>query len=201
MSNKPKRRAPGTARPTPVQLQAATTSWGRRIGVAAGFLAVAGLIAVIALGSDPPSGVPEGTESVAVDVPRHVDGELYADGEVPAGGEHAGIWLNCGSYDTQVQAENVLHSLEHAAVWITYNPDIGQDGIDRLQGLARGRKVIVSPVSGLEDPVLVTAWGQQLRVPSVDDDRIDQFTNEFAGSNNAPEPGGTCGGGVGVPTA
>lgn len=201
MSNKPKRKSSVTKHKTSAQRQTAPSPWGKRIATGLGLLAVAGIVSIIAFSSEPARGVPDGTRTVAVGAPRHVEGTIYKKDEVPAGGEHNPVWLNCGYYDTQIGAEFAGHSLEHGAVWITYNPDIGQKGIDRLRGLVRrDRKVIVSPVEGLASPVLLTAWGRQLAVDSADDGRIEQFANEFAGSVNAPEPGGTCQGGVGNPT-
>jgi len=200
MGNKPKLKA-SAKRATPAKRQPVPKPWGKRIGTGIGLLAVAGIISVIAFSSEPASGVPDGTDTVAVGDPAHVEGAIHEEGEVPAGGEHNPVWLNCGYYDTEVDSEFAVHSLEHGAVWITYNPDIGDDGIDRLRNLVRrDRKIIVSPVDNLEDPVLLTAWANQLHIDSPEDDRIDQFVNEFAGSSNAPEPGGSCQGGVGNPS-
>ncbi len=200
MSNKPNRK-PSAKRKTAATSQSPPTPWAKRIGAGIGLLVVAGIVGVIAFSSEPASGVPDGTETVTVGEPAHVEGALHEEGEVPAGGEHNPVWLNCGYYDTEVDSEFAVHSLEHGAVWITYNPSIGQDGIDQLRGLVRrDRKIIVSPVANLEDPVLVTAWANQLYLDSPEDDRIDQFVNEFAGSSNAPEPGGSCRGGVGEPS-
>ncbi len=198
MSNKPKLRRDTKA---PTKRQPTTSPWGKRIGAGVGFLIVAGIVGVIALSSEPASGIPDGTETVAVDGALHVEGEIHEDGEVPAGGEHNPIWLNCGYYDVEVDSEFAVHSLEHGAVWITYNPAIGESEVDRLRDrVSRDRKVIVSPVGGLEDPILLTAWANQLRLESAADDRIDQFINEFIGSSNAPEPGASCRGGVGTPS-
>ncbi len=199
MGNRPNRKRQASQKPA-AKKQAAPNPRGTRIGSVIGTLVVAGIVGVIAFSSEPASGVPDGTETVAVAAAAHVDGELHDEGEVPAGGAHNAAWLNCGYYDTEVDSEFAVHSLEHGAVWITYSPSIGQDGIDRLRGLVRrDRKVIVSPLASLEDPVLLTAWANQLRLDSADDERIDQFINEFSGSFNAPEPGGSCQGGVGRP--
>ncbi len=201
MSNTPKRKPSSAKRKVPVKQQQAPSPWGKRIGLGIGFVVIAGIVGTIAFSSDPVSGVPLGTETVAVEAPLHVEGELHEEGEVPAGGEHNPVWLNCGYYDTPVESEFAVHSLEHGAVWITYNPSIGADGIDQLRDLVRrDRKIIVSPVHSLEDSVLLTAWGTQLHLDSADDDRVVQFVNEFAGSANAPEPGASCSGGVGSPT-
>ena len=120
---------------------------------------------------------------------------------VPAGGPHNPVWLNCGYYSTPIRAENAVHSLEHAAVWITFRPDADQNTIDELRGLAgRRQKLIVSPVPAQPSLLLATAWGHQLPLGSVDDPRLRQFVEEFEGSTRyAPEPQAICFGGVGSP--
>src|SRR5512135_382780 len=42
----------------------------------------------------------------------------------PVGGVHSSVWQNCGIYDQPIRNENAVHSLEHGAVWITYQPDL-----------------------------------------------------------------------------
>lgn len=193
-SNQPKSR-PGAA-------GGPASPWPKRILVAGVAAIVALLIAVVALSSAPLRGVPEGTETVVVGPPQHVEGNIHDDGEVPAGGAHDAAWLNCGVYDTPVRSENAVHSLEHGAVWITYRPDVGDDVVQRLRAFHSGdNKVIVSPVPGLEAPIIATAWANQLEVDDADDSRLEQFVNEFEGSLDAPEPGAACTGGVGVPAA
>jgi hypothetical protein len=201
MGNKIKiKKKPSGRRPTNSS-GSATRPLGKWVATAAGFLVVAAIVGVIAFSPEPLTGVPDGTETVAVDAPQHVEGEIHEEGEVPAGGEHNPIWLNCGYYDTPVDSEFAVHSLEHGAVWITYNPEIGDEAVDRLRGfVGRSEKVIVSPILDLDTPILATAWAQQLSLDSADDERLEQFTNEFTGSANAPEPGGSCSGGVGSPS-
>jgi hypothetical protein len=168
--------------------------------IAAGAALVVLLVAAVALSSAPQRGVPEGTETVAIGPPQHVEGDIHAEGEVPAGGAHDAAWLNCGVYDAPVRSENAVHSLEHGAVWITYRPDLGGDTIDRLRAFHSGdNKVIISPVPELEAPIIATAWANQLEVEDAADARLEQFVNEFEDSLDAPEPGGSCVGGVGVP--
>lgn len=147
------------------------------------------------------AGVPDGTEQVVVDSREHVEGRIYADNEVPAGGPHAPIWQNCGFYDSPVLAENALHSLEHGAVWIAYSPDLGPDQIGILREYAGpNEKVLISPVADQGSPIILTAWGSQLKVQIATDSRVEQFVNEFTRSLSAPEPGGRCNGGVGNPS-
>ena len=180
-----------------------SSPWPKRLMMVAGLVAFVLLVAVVLTGTlnEPIGGVPDGTEEVAVGAPRHVEGQLYTQEEVPAGGEHAPIWANCGFYTEPVAAENAVHSLEHGAVWITYRSDLASDQIEILRGLARPReKVLASPVPDQGPPVIATAWGTQLQLDGADDSRLGQFVVELAGSLTAPEPGGACSGGVGLPT-
>ena len=91
-------------------------------------------------------------------------------------------------------------ALEHGAVWITYRADLGAEQIARL-GRFTGSldKVIVSPVPGQSVSIVATAWGNRLELADAADSRLEQFVNEFEGSLDAPEPGGRCAGGVGIP--
>ena len=64
----------------------------------------------------------------------------------PVGGDHSDIAQNCGIYDKPVPNENAVHSLEHGAVWITYQPDLPQAVVDTLRGLVRGHShLLLSP--------------------------------------------------------
>jgi hypothetical protein len=174
--------------------------WPRRLTIGSAVAVVVFLVAVVALSSPPLRGVPDGTRTVAVGSPQHVDGEVYADGEVPAGGPHSQIWQNCGFYDAEIRPENALHSLEHGAVWITYQPDLPSDEVDKLRGFIRNPdKVLISPIVGQDSPIIVTAWASQLELDDASDGRLEQFVNEFEGASSAPEPGGRCNGGVGTP--
>jgi hypothetical protein len=187
-------RRPAVDKPSP---------WPKRLIIGGGFVAFVLLTYVIVAGTleDRVGGIPEGTEQVTVGAPTHVEGPLYTVDQVPAGGEHASIWANCGFYTEWVPAENVVHSLEHGAVWIAYRPDLPESQLDVLRSLSRpGDKVLASPVEGLASPLLATAWGYQLVLADAEDPRLDQFVVEFAGSLGAPEPGGACSGGVGNPS-
>lgn len=180
--------------------QAKPRSIGKIIGLVAFLVAGIGLVAVVA---QPPAesidGVPQGTEIVAVADAVHIDGEIPYEDVVPAGGPHNPIWLNCGVYDTPVREENAIHSMEHGAVWITYNQTVDADGLDALVRLGGRARVIVSPVPEQESAVLATSWGRRLRVDDPTDTRVEQFATEFTKIEYSPEPGASCSGGVGSP--
>lgn len=118
----------------------------------------------------------------------------------PDGGTHSSVWLNCGVYDQPVHNENAVHSLEHGAVWITYQPDLSADVVNQIRTLAHGHSfVIVSPYPGLPKPVVASAWGVQLQLDSASDPRLAQFISRYEQGPQTPEPGAVCEGGVGTP--
>jgi hypothetical protein len=129
----------------------------------------------------------------------HVDGPVDYAESPPVGGPHAPPpdWADCTGtvYDVDIRHENAVHSLEHGAVWITYNPDELQDAdIDTLAALVTNESGrMMSPYVGLDSPISIQSWGHQLKVDSADDPRIEQFADLLTLNNEfTPEPGASC---------
>ncbi len=117
----------------------------------------------------------------------------------PMGGPHASVWQNCGIYNTPVEAQFAIHSMEHGAVWITYNPDLPADEVAALEDIARGKTFfLVNPYPNQTSPIVLTVWDRQLLVDSVDDVRISEFIDRYQ-QIRGPESGAQCSGGVGTP--
>ena len=130
----------------------------------------------------------------------HVSGTVKYPQVPPVGGQHNPVWLNCGIYDQPVPNENAVHSMEHGAAWITYQPDLPPADLEQLYSLVRGKSyVILSPYPGLPARVVASAWGVQLRADSVADPLLAQFIAKYANGPQTPEPGAACTGGIGVP--
>ncbi len=118
----------------------------------------------------------------------------------PVGGVHNPVWQNCGIYDQPLQNENVIHALEHGAVWITYQPDLAPDVLEYVRSLVRGHPLtIMSPYPGLSKPVVATAWGLQLSLDDPKDPRLPLFIARYENGPQTPEPGASCTGGIGTP--
>jgi hypothetical protein len=131
----------------------------------------------------------------------HRQGEIeYPGKKPPSGGDHNPIPLTCGYYNAQPPDEFAVHSLEHGAVWVAYAPDTSAADVAVLKQLAEHPKVIVSPYEGLDSPVVLVAWERRLEVPSVNDPRVQQFIDAYAGGKQAPEPNQACEG-VGQPAS
>jgi hypothetical protein len=130
----------------------------------------------------------------------HTEGAIDYDQIPPVGGEHNPSWQNCGIYDRVVRNEHAVHSLEHGAVWITYQPELSDQDVGVLRKLVRGHThVLLSPYPDLPEPVVITAWGIQLKVDEADDPRLPRFIEAYENGPQNPEPGAPCDGGVGTP--
>jgi hypothetical protein len=131
---------------------------------------------------------------------NHVTGTVDYAQSPPVGGDHAAVWLNCGIYSEPVPNENAVHDLEHGAVWVTYNPDeVTGDALTTLQDSVPDTYITMSPWPDLQAPVVASAWGYQVELDGVDDPRLGQFIEKFRQSDDAPEPGAPCTGGVDGP--
>lgn len=114
----------------------------------------------------------------------------------PVGGQHARTWLECGVYDEPVPEANMVHSLEHGTVWITYREDdVVAEDIAALAGQLP-EDGILSPYPDQDAPVVITVWGRQLELAGPDDPRIGLFIAEYGAGDTAPEPSASCHGGV-----
>lgn len=132
----------------------------------------------------------------------HVAGEVEYAQTPPVGGAHNPLWQNCGVYDEPVPSEQAVHSLEHGAIWLTYQPDLAEEEVALLRELVTGKShALLSPFPDLPAPVVASAWGVQLKVESASDPRLAQFVEKFHNGPQTPEPGAPCRGGVGTPLA
>jgi len=128
---------------------------------------------------------------------KHVEGKIDYKESPPAGGEHNNAWLNCGTYDEVVPNEHAVHSLEHGAVWITYEPGLAKSEVDKLDDALPDTYTLLSPYEeDMGSPIVLSAWNHQLEVDSADDPRIKGFIEEYRQGEQTPEPGAACTGGV-----
>jgi len=125
---------------------------------------------------------------------EHVDGPVTYAITPPVGGPHNGNWMTCGVYTAPVPAERAVHDLEHGAVWITYRPGLAKDQVSKLKALVLKQKnatlqgrdlgaryVDLTPWrdASLPSPIVISAWGRQLKVDDAGDPRLQQFIDKF----------------------
>ena len=99
-----------------------------------------------------------------------------------------------GVHNDVLEDEVLLHNLEHGGIGVNYDCP---EGCDELvaeltkvveRAVDRGGKVIMSPYSGLESKIALTAWTFLDGLQEFDEERIDAFIKSHESSSNAPEP-------------
>ncbi|MER6981683.1 DUF3105 domain-containing protein, partial [Streptomyces carpinensis] len=120
--------------------------------------------------------------------------------EPPVGGDHNPVWQNCNGdvYTKPVKNVHAVHSLEHGAVWVTYNDKAPKADVAALAAKVRKTPyTLMSPVEDQKDPIVLSAWGHQRTVTGASDPNVDKFLAEFVQGSQTPEPGAACTGGLG----
>ncbi|GAA2252459.1 DUF3105 domain-containing protein [Streptomyces amakusaensis] len=129
----------------------------------------------------------------------HVDKAVSYPQKPPVGGDHHQAWMNCDRnvYKEPIPNENAVHSLEHGAVWVTYNDKAPKDQVKKLEDRVKDTSyTMISPVQDQADPIMLTAWGKQVSVDSASDKRVTQFFEKYIQGPQTPEPGAACTSGV-----
>lgn len=128
---------------------------------------------------------------------QHQSGPIKYEQTPPVAGKHNADWQNCNGdvYDAPIASEHAVHSMEHGAVWLVYNPaKVNTEQIEALAAKVRGKEYsLMSPMENLDKAVSVQAWGFQLKTDDPGDKRIDEFiaaTRKNAGVEQAQCTGG-----------
>jgi|SRR6185503_11507875 hypothetical protein len=176
------------------------SQWPIIIGGIIVLVALAAVALIAGRGNTASSGAIDGLSTFSNLSRDHVDGPVNYPQVPPVGGPHNPVWMNCGIYDKPIPNENAVHSLEHGAVWLTYQPDLPAAAVEQLRSLVRGHShALLSPYPGLPAPVFASAWGVQIRADSASDPRLARFVATYEQGPQTPEPGAACSGAKGVP--
>jgi hypothetical protein len=135
----------------------------------------------------------QGGETQHVDRPQRV---AYTHSP-PLGGAHDFYWAACNGvvYNAPVRSEMLVHSLEHGAVWVAYDPEqISGGDLEALTARVDNQPyMVMSPYPGMDSPISLQSWGHQLKLEDANDIRIDQFVQALRRNQfTIPEPQGTC---------
>ena len=77
----------------------------------------------------------------------------------PTSGPHWDVPLADRIYSEEKPDAAAVHSLEHGRVWISYQPDIPEEAVEKLESLLRGREaIILSPRPGNDTDIALVAW-------------------------------------------
>lgn len=130
---------------------------------------------------------------------NHVQGTVKYPMNPPVGGDHNQAWMTCDAsvYSQAIPNENAVHSLEHGAVWVTYNDKAGDADVKALEDKVSNTPYsLMSPVEDQSGSITLSAWGRQLTVDKASDPRVDQFFTKYVQGPQTPEPGAACSGGL-----
>ncbi|MFJ8469199.1 DUF3105 domain-containing protein [Streptomyces swartbergensis] len=126
---------------------------------------------------------------------NHVNKAVKYASVPPVGGDHNLAWMNCNGdvYTKEINNTNAVHSLEHGAVWVTYNADAKKADIDALAAKVKKTPyTLMSPLDEQKDPIMLSAWGHQRTVTGASDPNVDKFFEKFVQGKQTPEPGAAC---------
>ncbi|SDD33086.1 DUF3105 domain-containing protein [Glycomyces harbinensis] len=138
---------------------------------------------------------------------EHVDAAMGWDGtnpeyelSPPVGGNHLSVWQTCNGsvYDAPLVEGNAVHSMEHGAVWLTYDPElVDQAHVDALALLIGGRDYsLMSPYPGQGVAVSLQSWGNRYQTDDPADAMIEEYLDVYILNERFnPEAMATCSGG------
>lgn len=156
-------------------------------------LAVGGVVWAVQAGTeDPTPGALDQVKVYDYQPEQHTTDPVDYTESPPVGGQHDPTPQTCGFYDQEISNEKAVHSLEHGAVWITYDPALSDGDVNTLKSRLTENYTLVSPYPDQSAPVVATAWNNQLQLDGVDDPRLDDFVTEFRQGPQTPEPGAAC---------
>ncbi|MGA5189259.1 DUF3105 domain-containing protein [Streptomyces griseoincarnatus] len=130
---------------------------------------------------------------------NHVKGTVKYPMNPPVGGDHNQAWMTCDGtvYTKAIPNENAVHSLEHGAVWVTYNDKATDADIKTLSDkVSKTPYTLMSPDQDQSGTITLSAWGKQLSVSKASDPRVEQFFTKYVQGAQTPEPGAACTGGL-----
>jgi len=125
---------------------------------------------------------------------RHVEQGTDIDYEKvpPTSGTHwggPGSWETAGFYTDQVPVESLVHSLEHGAVVVYYDPaKLTAESDQYLRGWANNQTgdwqsfiAVPNPKDDPEAAYVLTAWEKRLTMDEYDNSKVRAFVAEYIG--------------------
>lgn len=156
------------------------------VAVVAIILVIYGLFMLISRTTTPRPG-----ESVAIQGREHIPvGSEHPEynSNPPTSGWHYAQPTNWGVYQEELNDENIIHSMEHGGIWLSYQPSIADETKEKLEAIGKkySGSVVVSPRSANDALIALASWGRLEKLSSFDEERIHEFIKR--NKNKSPEP-------------
>jgi hypothetical protein len=103
----------------------------------------------------------------------------------PTSGPHRPDWADYGYYEEAVDAELLVHNLEHGDIVIYYPKDTNPTILSHLQALSTivyegsGVLVVPMPEEYEAEQIVATAWTKLLKLDSWDEAKLETFISQF----------------------
>src|SRR3989344_1061774 len=118
------------------------------------------------------------------------------DSDFPTSGPHSEQPAPWGAYEQVIPDENVIHSMEHGGVVITYNPNLDEQIVTKIEQLFAKpysnpkftpSKAIVMPGSKDDKLIVMRSWNRLIKLDTFNEQTmIDYYLTNV---NKSPEPG------------
>lgn len=105
----------------------------------------------------------------------------------PTSGDHWPRPVALGIYDFPLPDEQIVHNLEHGAIWISYN-GIDDKTKQALENIAKKypNGVVMTPRSENDKKIALASWGYLDKFDDFNEKRVVKFI--ISNINNSPEP-------------
>lgn len=125
---------------------------------------------------------------------QHTGAEVQYPTVPPVSGEHRTSAAPCGVHGQQFEDELLVHTLEHGAVGLAYDPTLDPEDIKTLEEIVGEYEshVFSVPYEGMETPISLLAWGHMIRLDELNEEAATGFIEEFRRGGDAPEANQAC---------
>ena len=103
----------------------------------------------------------------------------------PTSGPHYEIPSDTGFFESAIEAEQVVHNLEHGQIVIWYSPDAPSETLTDIENLVdqEPQATVAVPYTDIESPYtfVLTGWTAAQRCEQVSQEVVDDFRREYQG--------------------
>jgi hypothetical protein len=115
----------------------------------------------------------------------HTNDPVGYESVPPTTGDHSPSAAPCGIHATQIPDELFVHSLEHGAVGVLYDPQ--QVEVETIRDIEAkvgeyDDRTISAPYTGTDTPITVTSWTKLMRLDSYDEATVTEYIDAFRGT-------------------
>jgi hypothetical protein len=122
---------------------------------------------------------------------RHVSTQVNYPTTPPVSGEHAAQPTACGRFDQTPPDENLVHTLEHGAIGLFFDPEQAtRADIERLEGVVDDypSHIFSAPYEQMPTPFVIASWGEMMRLEQLDLPAVREYVETFREKGPEDQP-------------